>query len=67
MADALSRAHLETTYTNKGISNAETETQIHLLVNFNLPISKQKLKEFQEATKADPTHQTVADDQTRMA
>ena len=33
--------------------------QIHLLVA-NLPISVQKLKEFQEATKADLTLQTIA-------
>ena len=59
ITDALSRAHLETTYTNQGIPDAETEMQIHLLVA-NLPISVQKLKEFQEATKADPTLQTIA-------
>ena len=55
IADALSRAHLETTYTNQGIPDAETEMQIHLL-----PISEQKLKEFPKATKEDPTLQTVA-------
>ena len=32
IADALSRAHLETTYTNQGIPDAETEMQIYLLV-----------------------------------
>ncbi|KAL9969913.1 hypothetical protein ACROYT_G022191 [Oculina patagonica] len=59
IADALLRAHLETTDTNQGILNAETEMQIHPLVA-NLPISEQKLKEFQEAAKADPALQTVA-------
>ena len=59
IADALSRAHLETTNTNQGIPDAETEMQIHLLVA-NLPISEQKLKEFQEATRADQSLQTVA-------
>ena len=59
IADALSRAHLETTYTIQGIPDAETEMQVHLLVA-NLPISEKKLKEFQEATTADPTLQTVA-------
>ncbi|KAL9951197.1 hypothetical protein ACROYT_G043817 [Oculina patagonica] len=59
IADALSRVHLETTNTNQGIPDAETEMQIHLLVA-NLPISEQKLKEFQEATKADQPLQTVA-------
>ena len=57
IADALSRAHLETTYTIQGIPDAETEMQVHLLVA-NLPISEKKLKEFQEATTADPTLQT---------
>ncbi|KAL9974674.1 hypothetical protein ACROYT_G011737 [Oculina patagonica] len=59
IADALSRAHLETTDTNQGILDAEIEMQIHLLIA-NLPISEQKLKEFQEATKADQSLQTVA-------
>ena len=56
ITDALSRAHLETTYTNQGIPDAETEMQIHLLVA-NLPISVQKSKEFQEATIAQLTKQ----------
>ena len=59
IADALSRAHLETTYTIQGIPDAETEMQVHLLVA-NLPISERKLNEFQEATTADPTLQAVA-------
>ena len=59
IADALSRAHLETTCTNQGIPDAETEMQVHLLVA-SLPISEKKLKELQEATAADPTLQTVA-------
>jgi len=59
MADALSRAHLETTNTNQGIPDAETEMQIYLLVA-NLPITVQKRKEFQQATKADQSLQTVA-------
>ena len=58
-ADALSRAQLDTTYTKQGIPDYETEMQIHLLVAY-LPISEQKLKEFQEATKADPSLQAVA-------
>lgn len=59
IADALSRAHMETTNTNQGIPDAETEMQIDLLVA-NLQITEQKLKEFQQATKADQSLQTVA-------
>ena len=59
IADALSRAHLETTCTNQGIPDAETEMQVPLLVA-SLPISEKKLKELQEATASDPTLQTVA-------
>jgi len=57
--DALSRAHLETTNTNQGIPDTETEMLIHLLVA-NLPITEQKLREFQQATKADQSLQTVS-------
>ena len=58
-ADALSRAHLETTYQNEGIPDGEIEMQVHLLVA-NLPIAEPKLQELQEATKADPSLQAVA-------
>ena len=57
IADALSRAHLETTKTDQRIPDAESEMQIHLLVA-NLPITEQKL--FQQATKADQSLQNVA-------
>ena len=60
IANAISRAHLETTYTNQGIPDGETEMQVHLLVA-NLPVSeKKKLKELQDATAADRTLQTIA-------
>ena len=59
IADALSRAYMNTTYTKQGIPDAEIEMQIHLLVA-KMPISEQKLKEFQEATKVDPSLQAVA-------
>ena len=59
IADALSRAHLETIHINQWIPDAEIEIQVHLLVA-NLPISEKKMKEFQEATTADPVLQTVA-------
>ena len=59
IADVLSRAHLYTTHINQGIPDAETEMQVHLLVSI-LPISDKKMKEFQEATTADPTLETVA-------
>ena len=59
IADTLSRAHLDTTCTKQGIPDAEIEMQVHLLVA-NLPISEQRLTEFQEATKADPSLQAVA-------
>ena len=38
IADALSRAHLETTYQNEGIPDGEIEMQVHLLVA-NLPMA----------------------------
>ena len=59
IADALSRAHLETSYQNEGIPDGEIEMQVHLLVA-NLPIAEPKLQELQGATKADPSLQAVA-------
>ena len=59
IAGALSTAHLETTYQNEGIPDGEIEMQVHLLVA-NLPIAEPKLQELQEATKADPSLQAVA-------